>query len=74
MALLIQIQQVTLILRWENTALGSNTQGNNNTAVGYQALNSNATAGNNTAVGYNALFNNATGNNNVAVGMDALES
>jgi hypothetical protein len=37
-------------------ALGSNTTGNNNAALGYQALFSNTTASNNTAVGYQAGY------------------
>jgi hypothetical protein len=53
-------------------ALGSNTTGNNNTAVGVSALQTNTTGNNNTAVGANALQANTTGCYNTAVGFSAL--
>jgi hypothetical protein len=42
-------------------ALGLNTTGSNNTAMGYQALLANTTASSNTAVGYQAGYSNTTG-------------
>jgi hypothetical protein len=52
-------------------ALGYNTTGAYNTAVGHYALKSNTTASNNTAVGYQAGYAN-TGGNNTAIGQLAL--
>ncbi len=59
-----------------NTAIGGlaldGTNGDNNTAVGYQALSFNDQGANNTASGTNALMNNDSGNNNTADGYQAL--
>ena len=56
-----------------NDALGTNTTGGVNVAVGIFALDANSTASNqNTAVGYHALGSNTTGEDNTAVGKDAL--
>jgi hypothetical protein len=49
-------------------ALGANTTGSYNTAVGHSALRANTTASNNTAVGYQSLYANTTGTNNTAIG------
>jgi len=53
-------------------ALGSNTTGGFNTAIGFLALQSNTTGFRNTATGYRALFSNTTGGNNTAIGIEAL--
>jgi hypothetical protein len=55
-----------------NSALASNTTGNNNNALGYNALLYNTTGSNNNAIGSNSLVNNTTGNNNNALGYYAL--
>ena len=52
-------------------ALGSNTTGAENTAVGFAALSSN-NANENTAIGFHALGSNSTGNDNTATGSRAL--
>ena len=52
-------------------ALGLNSSGNNNTAIGYAALRSNDTASNNTAVGYQAGYLNQTGTLFTALGYQA---
>ena len=52
-------------------ALGLNTSGSNNTAIGYAALRGNDTASNNTAVGYQAGYSNTTGANSVYLGIGA---
>jgi hypothetical protein len=49
----------------------TNSTGNNNIAVGYQALCYNTSGNFNDAVGYLALNNNKTGSNNVAIGLQA---
>src|SRR5690242_19114349 len=61
----------------ENTALGqsalvNNTNGMNNTAVGFEALSSNTTIGEQTALGAFTLANFTTGSGNTAVGYQAL--
>ena len=53
-------------------ALGYNTTGNCNTAVGYECLRSNISAEFNTGLGHYALYSNTVGRNNVAVGTGAL--
>ena len=53
------------------SALESNTEGNDNIAIGSVALGHNTTGDDNTAVGSNALQNNTTGNQNVALGFGA---
>jgi hypothetical protein len=55
-----------------DSALSSNTTGNNNTALGVSTLQENTTGYNNTAVGYESLTNNTTGHNNTAVGYESL--
>jgi hypothetical protein len=55
-------------------ALGSNTIGTDNTAVGFAALNTNSTGISNTAVGSAALNVNTTGGSNTAVGASALDA
>jgi len=55
-------------------AFGSNTTGNENCAVGYEACENNTTAGNTTAFGFRALESNTTGSSNVAIGHHALSS
>ena len=59
-----------------NTAIGAlaltGTNGDNNTAVGYQALSLNDQGASNAASGANALLNNDSGNNNTADGYQAL--
>lgn len=55
-----------------NSALYSNTSGNENTGVGMEALLSNTSGNDNTAVGTRALRQN-TGALNVAVGAEAME-
>jgi hypothetical protein len=59
-----------------NTAVGHNAlvnnNGNNNTAIGYQALHGNTDGVENTANGYQALYSNATGEYNAANGFEAL--
>src|SRR5262249_19153745 len=55
-------------------ALGANTSGGTNTAVGSRALNLNQGGSSNTAVGHGALQNMITGGNNTAVGDGALGS
>jgi hypothetical protein len=52
-------------------ALGSNTEGEANTATGIEALRNNTTGGGNTATGYEALFHN-NADNNTATGSSAL--
>jgi hypothetical protein len=52
----------------------SNTNGDDNTATGFQTLDRNTTGNVNTANGVNALFNNTTGGNNTANGVAALFS
>jgi trimeric autotransporter adhesin len=52
-------------------ALGNNTIGSDNTAIGDHALAINTTGRNNTALGSSALVNNTTGNNNTALGDSA---
>jgi trimeric autotransporter adhesin len=49
-------------------ALGSNTTGDNNTAIGRGTLGRNTQGGNNTAVGAIALAQNTTGSGNTVVG------
>jgi hypothetical protein len=53
-------------------ALFSNTTGEANTAIGYQALYANTFGIENTANGFRALYNNTTGNDNTANGVGAL--
>jgi hypothetical protein len=55
-------------------ALGSNTTGIGNTAIGISALSQNTTASGNTATGSSALTNNTIGDENVAVGASSLFS
>jgi len=50
----------------------SDSAGNNNTGIGYQALNSNTEGYHNTASGYRALYSNTTGFSNTAYGYSAL--
>lgn len=50
------------------TPLFSNTDGDSNTAVGFDALSSNLTGGDNTANGAFALVFNTTGSENTANG------
>jgi hypothetical protein len=52
-------------------ALGWNTTGSYNTAIGQLALNSNTTASNNTAVGYQAGYSTTTGTESVYIGQNA---
>src|SRR6266545_1621540 len=61
----------------ENTFLGdsalvSNTTGNDNTASGFEALTNNTIGNDNTATGFEALSNNTTGSGNTANGFQAL--
>lgn len=56
------------------TALTSNTSGNENSALGRQALYSNTTGGSNSGLGMNTLVDNTTGSYNTAVGRSALQS
>src|SRR5439155_17400079 len=66
----------------QNTAEGDNalfnldtSQGENNTAIGFNALYTNTITGNNTAVGSNALYSDTIGGaNNTAIGAFALQS
>ena len=51
---------------------GSNTNGNDNTAVGHNALFSNRFADYNTAIGESALYSNTVGDENTAVGWLAM--
>ncbi len=53
---------------------GGGTNGQSDTALGYQALNANTTGANNTAIGYSALQVNTTGYQNTAVGSWALQA
>ena len=53
-------------------ALGTNTTGSDNTAIGVVALVSNTTGANNTATGYQALYHNTIGMSNTATGRNAL--
>lgn len=61
-----------------NTAFGtltlSETQGDENTALGSQAMRSNTTGARNTAVGRASLGGNLTGNNNTALGYNTRVS
>jgi hypothetical protein len=57
-----------------NGALGSNTTGEGNTAVGWFALNKTENGSRNTAVGGYALGCNTIGNENSAFGFDALKN
>ena len=50
----------------------SNTTGNDNTAIGFEALNRSTTAANNTAIGYQSLLLSTTGVNNTATGFQSL--
>jgi hypothetical protein len=66
-------------LAGSNTALGdsallSNTTGNNNAAMGASALASNTTGNGNTAMGASALSSNTTGDTNTGLGVGALFS
>jgi hypothetical protein len=54
-------------------ALGSNTTGRRQTAVGSQALRLSTSGFYNTAVGAFALYDNVTGSDNTAVGVQALQ-
>jgi hypothetical protein len=54
------------------SALFSNTTGDDNVAVGYQALYHNTNGGINTAIGWEALFSNTEGNSNTATGVNVL--
>ncbi len=56
------------------SALGSNTIGNNNTATGVNALKVNTAGAFNTAIGANALQSNTVSNNNTASGANTLQS
>ena len=61
-----------------NTAIGSNSMGENesggfNTAVGVATLSANTTGSTNTAIGQQALNANTTASNNTAVGSQALK-
>ena len=58
----------------KQTSQTNNFNGNENTALGYNALLKNNTGYRNTAVGNNALLNNETGGLNTAVGHRALEA
>jgi hypothetical protein len=55
-------------------ALGANTTGAQNTAVGTGALAKNTTGNYNVAVGLSALQENTTSSNNTAVGFEALKA
>jgi hypothetical protein len=55
-------------------ALGSNTTGNYNSAMGMYALRSNTEGDYNSAMGVAALYNNTTGNYNSAMGAYALRN
>jgi len=57
-----------LIPRSEPAALGNNTSGFFDTAIGVEALRSNTTGSNNTAIGDSALSGNTTGSFNTATG------
>lgn len=57
---------------WGYLALGQNTTGRRNIAVGNQSLMTNTTGQNNTALGYQALMENVTTNNNTALGYQTL--
>ena len=52
-------------------ALGLNTTGSNNVAMGYQAMLNNTTASQNTAVGYQSLYTGTISGANTAVGYQA---
>src|SRR5262249_26773649 len=52
-------------------ALGSNTTGTFNTAVGYNARFTNTNGTSNLALGYQALYNDVTGSSNLALGVNA---
>jgi len=52
--------------------MDSNSTGNQNTAIGYNALYTNTTGSGNVAVGENALSLSTTASNNVAIGDEAL--
>lgn len=54
------------------SALSTNTTGNNNTAYGLRALRFNTTGSSNTAIGIGSLRSNNTGFDNVAIGSDTL--
>ena len=53
-------------------ALGRNTEGHFNTAIGHAALNSNTTGSSNIAVGVNAGAGLTTGDNNIDIGNDGV--
>jgi len=55
-----------------NGALGSNTSGDYNTAVGWLALRVNSSGIRNSALGSGSLYSNTTGSYNTAFGSDAL--
>jgi hypothetical protein len=57
-----------------DSALSSNTTGDQNTAIGASALDANSNGYENTAVGRSALGSNTTGFSNTAVGVLALNS
>lgn len=57
-----------------NNALMTNTNGNFNTAIGYNTLKQNIFGSNNTVAGNNALSSNKNGNSNIAVGVSSLEN
>lgn len=54
------------------SVLSSNTTGQNNTAIGYEAMKLNTLGWSNTALGQSALNKNLSGNNSVAIGYQAL--
>lgn len=51
-----------------NAALGYNTTGNRNNALGYGAINNQTSGNDNTGIGSYALLSNTTGSNNTALG------
>jgi hypothetical protein len=55
------------------SALSTNSTGNANIAIGYQALKANTTDSN-VAIGYNAMLATTTGNQSIAIGQQALTS
>ncbi len=69
----LKYKMVKNIYNNDTSALSTNTEGNNNTAIGRSALSTN-TASNNTAVGFCALRYNTTGTSNTAIGLCTLLS
>ena len=68
------ILQQTPIQQWVVNALGVNTTGSSNTAVGDLSLDANTTGSNNTAVGRSTLGANTTGACNTTMGQGSLNS